>query len=294
MAILKHKSAFTRLSIFLLLLLTCTIVANALWWVLLSGNQSTESLKVLQLFNSVGMFIIPIAAYTYLSYDNPISFLYLNSRIRLKDIVLSGFIILAALPFINLMSNLNQELQLPAALSGLEEWMKASEQAAEQMTKQFLQAENIPTLLFNIFLMAIIPAIGEELFFRGTIQQLIYTKGGRHLAIWITAIIFSAIHLQFYGFVPRMMLGALFGYMLIWSGSLWIPIITHFTNNACAVLSYYIIEKNNWESEQFEQLGTGNTLWLGVASGIITIGGIYLLRRSLTISSASSRKSIGS
>jgi len=99
-------------------------------------------------------------------------------------------------------------------------------------------------MLFNIFMIAIVAAIGEELIFRGVIQKIFARwTGNIHLAIIITGFLFSLIHLQFYGFFPRWLLGVMFGYLMVWSGTLWLPIFAHFVNNAVAVLVSYLIHK---------------------------------------------------
>jgi hypothetical protein len=112
--------------------------------------------------------------------------------------------------------------------------------------------------VFNLVLVAIIPAIGEELVFRGVLQKLFgeWTKN-KFMGIWISAILFSAMHLQFYGFIPRMLLGALLGYSLLWTGSIWIPILGHFVNNAFAVLLTYL-EQRGKISSSIETLGTSS------------------------------------
>ena len=118
--------------------------------------------------------------------------------------------------------------------------MRQAESDAMRMTQAFLVMNTPLDLLINLFIIAVIPALGEELLFRGLIQKLVYKwKSNIHLSIWLTAFLFSAVHMQFLGFFPRMLLGALLGYMLVWTGSLWLPIIAHFTNNALAVLMTY-------------------------------------------------------
>jgi membrane protease YdiL (CAAX protease family) len=201
---------------------------------------------------------------------------------------------LVALPAINLLADINQQMVLPTWLSGVEEWMKSKEAEAEWLTKQFMSATTIGGLLVNLFLMAVLPAVSEEITFRGVLQQLFQGSKVSHLAIWCTAIIFSAIHMQFYGFIPRMLLGALFGYMFVWTGSLWVPMLMHFVNNGMAVLLYYIANRAAWDMDKVDAVGTGNTLWLGVVSLVLTIVGIYMFRRSTTMRSASSRISSGS
>jgi membrane protease YdiL (CAAX protease family) len=202
---------------------------------------------------------------------------------------------LLALPAINLLSYWNQQMELPSWLSGIEEWMKHKETEAEYLTKQFMSATTVSGLLINLFLMAVLPAVSEEITFRGVLQRLLENSKGTvpHAAIWVTALVFSAIHMQFYGFVPRLLMGALFGYALAWTGNLWIPIIMHLTNNAIAVLVYYIANRAGWDIEKADAIGTNDTLWLGVVSLLFTCLGIYALRRSTTISKASSRISSG-
>jgi len=84
---------------------------------------------------------------------------------------------------------------------------------------------------------SIIPAIGEELVFRGIVQnELLRIWNKKHFAVWVTGFIFSFIHFQFFGFIPRMLLGVLFGYCYLWTKSLWVPIAMHFLNNALTLL----------------------------------------------------------
>jgi len=118
--------------------------------------------------------------------------------------------------------------------------MEASEQKAMELTEAFLVMNSIGDLLINLFLIGLIPAIGEELLFRGVLQQL-FTKwtGKVHLAIFISAFLFSAIHLQFFSFLPRFVLGIVLGYMFYWSKNLWLPILAHFTNNTLAIIFTY-------------------------------------------------------
>ena len=180
--------------------------------------------------------------------------------------------------------------------------MKTAEENAALLTEQFLSVTTISGLIINILLMALLPAVSEELTFRGVLQRLFQAKGERretrdervpHTAIWCSAILFSAIHMQFYGFLPRMLMGALFGYMLVWTGSLWVPILMHFTNNSMAVILYFVALRADWDMDKVDAIGTNDTLWLGVVSLILTIIGIYIFRRSTTMSNASSRMSNG-
>lgn len=271
---------------------------------------SVSSLKWIQFFQSAAMFLLPPLCMAYLWSKQPLEWLKVKGEKELKserlkvkgERVWAVVLMLVALPAINLLAHINEQMALPAFLEPLEAWMKTQEETAKNLTDQFMHVTTFGGLIINLLLMAVLPAISEELTFRGVLMNLFKVKGKRlevkgesvpHLAIWCSAILFSAIHLQFYGFVPRMLMGALFGYMLVWTGSLWTPILMHFTNNAMAVILYFVSLRAGWDIEMMDAIGTNDTLWLGVVSMVITIVGIYAFRRSTTMSNASSRISNG-
>ncbi len=140
--------------------------------------------------------------------------------------------------------NWNAHLQFPESMKGFENWARTYEDRAEELTKFMTQFSSIGEFLLAFFVIAILPALGEELVFRGLLQpQLFRATKNIHVAIWLTAILFSAFHLQFFGFVPRMLLGALFGYLYYWSGNLLMPMFAHFVNNGFSVLMLYLNQK---------------------------------------------------
>ena len=204
-------------------------------------------------------------------------------------------IMVCAIPGINLLADLNSRIVLPESLGFIEQIFKEQEEAAAALTERFLQADNAYQLLLNIGLMALLPALAEEMTFRGTLQQLLADSRQHsafssqpseisHAAVWVTAIVFSAIHMQFYGFIPRMLLGALFGYMFVWTGSLWVPVVMHFTNNCLAVLAAFSIQHSAFRCQPSDvsstniadTLGAGDTWWLGVLS-LAAVGGLLWL-----------------
>jgi len=271
----------------LLILIGCTsfftLAVMAAWMMFTNGViGDNDTLKLFQLVQSIAMFILPPLILAYLWSDKPLSYLHLNKKIDPNQ---AGFILLfiiLAIPFINLLTKFNGQLVLPDSFSGLEKWMKASEVQALQLTEQMLNVHHFSGLLFNILLIAIIPALGEELFFRGAIQRIFHEWKGVKTAIWVTAFIFSAIHLQFYGFLPRLLLGAFFGYLLYWSGSLWLPILAHFANNLIAVIFYYL-KNNGYPLLDIDTIGTGNTIWMGFASGVLVVVGIFIIKKQILI-----------
>ena len=280
--------------IFVMFSLTVLVIA-----LVTQGNPLSDIniLKWIQLLQTISLFLLPSLILAYLCAKAPFSWLQLDKKADWKVFLWAVGIMLVALPAINMLAQWNQQMVLPDWLSGVEEWMKSKEAEAEWLTKQFMSATTVSALLVNLFLMAVLPALSEEITFRGVLQRLLnfrLSTFNSHLSIWLTAIIFSAIHMQFYGFVPRMLMGALFGYMLVWTGSLWVPMLMHFVNNAMAVLLYFMANRAGWDMDKVDAIGTGNTLWLGIVSLVLTIGGIYAFRRSTTMSNASSRISSGS
>jgi uncharacterized protein len=268
------------------MLMALPFLAGHDWSLLMNGNLYSDPdavplLKYLQLLQSFGLFIIPPFVFAYLFSDHVARALRINKKPGSKGILLSIAMVWFASPLINELGMWNASIELPPFLSGLEEWMKEKEAAAEELTNLFIETKTIGGLLFNIVLIGIIPGVGEELLFRGVIQK-IFAKWTRssHWAIWLTAALFSALHLQFYGFFPRMLLGAMFGYMLVWSGNLWLPILAHFINNATAVVAYYLYERQLIPVDP-DELGTGSEYGFAIIISMAAIVGAgYLLWRT--------------
>lgn len=219
-----------------------------------SGEESSvQILRFIQIFSSTGMFIVPAIFFAKQESRD------WKSYLRLKEghvllFVLMVLIMFSSGPVLELSAELNKSMKLPGFLKGVEEWMMLKEQELAEMTRLLLKMDSAGILAVNLLMLAIIPGIGEELIFRGCLQKIFARwMGNKHLAIWVTAIIFSAIHVQFYGFIPRMLLGALFGYLLVWSGSIWIPIAAHFINNSVAVITAYVYQQKGIPLEKLDQ-----------------------------------------
>jgi hypothetical protein len=223
-----------------------------------STPESVGFLKYFQVLQSIGLFIIPPFILASLYHGSIGEYLQINRSASASTYFLAAISLLFVIPFINFLGDLNSRMTFPEAFSGIESWMRNMEDAAELMVEKFMKVEHISGLLFNLFMIAVLPALGEELMFRGVIQRILtnWTKN-HHWGIWIAALLFSAMHMQFYGFIPRMALGAMFGYLLVWTGSMWVPILAHFVNNAMGVLGYFLINKGVI-SKDVEEWGTGS------------------------------------
>ena len=257
-----------------------TLIALGIWYIGWHGSQTTEALKWLQFLQTLATFLIPpiLCATIWDSAHKPFRWLNMDKNTNWRVIAISVIMMICAIPAINLLADLNSRIELPKSLDFIEQFFKQQEDAAAALTERFLKAENIGQLLINIGLLALLPALAEELSFRGTLQKILSPKKSQiHIAVWLTAIVFSAIHMQFYGFIPRMLMGALFGYMFIWTGSLWVPIVMHFTNNGIAVLAYYLFDEIEENGKSYaDTIGAGTTWWLGVIS-LIAVGALIAL-----------------
>lgn len=205
---------------------------------------------------SIFLFIFTAVITAGLFCLEPFKYLKMDKKPAATAIIGVIVCMIVLIPFMNLIISWNESLTLPESLSGLETWMREKEAAAQLITDQLLDIHSLGALILLILVVGILTGIGEEALFRGVLQRLLWEKtGNKHVAIWIGAIIFSAVHFQFFGFVPRMLLGAFFGYLLVWSGNIWLPITAHFFNNSMAVVFRYL-ENNGCELTYLEKIGT--------------------------------------
>ncbi len=272
---------FVRIVLLITVMLASTVFFSVFWYVLTDADiENINSLKVLQLLQSVGMFVIPPFILAFLWSRTPVKSLHFYIKPTFRHVIITIVLMLLAVPAINLLTWFNQHIVLPDFFHNIENWLISTEESAAELTEKLVNVDNISGLLVNIFLISVIPAFGEELFFRGSVFSIIESWKGKLVAVWLAAIVFSAVHFQFYGFIPRMFLGALFGYLLIWSKSMWLPILAHFVNNYIAVQFYYL-KYNDYDVPDIDLIGTEKTWWIGLLSLLATLGCILYLQKSL-------------
>jgi uncharacterized protein len=209
------------------------------------GNTSlVNAFRLFQGLAAIGTFILPAWAASYLFSTETSSYLGLTKKPTLVQIAGVFALLIVAIPFINWMMQVNGSMNLPAAFKELQDWMAMTEAQAAKFTKLLLGSTGVDDLFINLIVIAIIPAIGEELLFRGVIQKL-FTElaNSKGFAVILTAILFSALHMQFFGFFPRFALGIMLGFLYVWSGSLWVSVTAHFINNAMAVILTWCMER---------------------------------------------------
>ncbi len=219
---------------------------------------------LLQAINSIFTFTLTAFIYWYLAEKRNIVFIEKGS---LDPLIWAAVLVLVIsyIPFNSLIFEYNQKLPLP-------DWMVRSEKQLETLTKFLTQFPTFLHFLFGLLVIAVLPALGEELLFRGTLQKLFERWWGRpHLAVWLAAAVFSAYHMQFMGFFPRMILGAMFGYLYLWSGNLWVSIFAHFVNNGFVVFMIYLRGQKlvNIDVESTESVPIASALVSAVVAGAL-------------------------
>lgn len=236
-----------------------------------NGNPAyVNSMKISQVLNTAFLFIFPAI---WLARQEKIK---LTSFYGFKKpdgslLLLLFLIMVCSSPLMEWIALANQKMILPDFLKPLQDWMREKEDQAMKMTILLLKTRGIFDFIINLLVIAVLPAISEELLFRGAIQRT-FTRmfANPHVAIWISAFIFSAIHMQFFGFFPRLLLGAGFGYIYWWTGSLWYAMFAHFLNNAYAVCVSWYMQAHHISLTEADS--TANFKWYGyLISLLLTI-----------------------
>jgi membrane protease YdiL (CAAX protease family) len=238
-----------------------------------------SALKYFQIVNQVGVFIAPAFLFVILTDEDITGYMGLKGHFRRFSTIFGFIVLIVSLPFISWIVDLNGAMHFPDWLSGVENWMRDAEDKAESLTNAFLATSSWGGFLVNLFMIAGLAAVGEELIFRGILVRLFreWTRNV-HLAVIIPAFLFSALHLQFYGFFGRLILGMILGYLFVWSGSLWVPVIVHFLNNAMAVFLSFLHQRGSITSdlESFGSTQNGYIIGASFALMIFTMSIIYL------------------
>lgn len=276
-----------RLLLLLCTFLICFVLTAGASYVIgraLSGNPAA-AVRISAVTQDFLTFIIPAIVTALLVTRRPAELLALITRPAGMAIVATVLVMGVSLPAQEAVIYWNYHLSLPASMAAFEEAARSMEEAAGGAMKLLLSDTSVSALIVNILIVGILAALSEELLFRGCFQRLLTTAGvNPHVAVWTVAFCFSALHMQLFGFVPRLLLGAFFGYLLLWSGSLWLPVIAHALNNTLYVLTAW---------HQVRTVGTQALdaepelmpVWLTVASVLATAAALvwlYRLRQGAT------------
>lgn len=241
-------------------------------------DKAVAMSRIATVIQDIFMLIMPALVTALIVTRQPVKLLALGRMPSAGRVLIAIAVMLLASPAMSWIIELNSSIQLPESLGALEQKMRAMEDSA-QATLDFMLGAHTPANLFvNILLIGLLAGFSEELFFRGALQRLINSTGlSVTAAIWISAIIFSAIHMQFYGFVPRMLLGVYFGYLLVWSGSVWLPVIVHAFNNSMFLVLKYMTGNGD---PSIGAEGSMESVIAIIASVLATAAGLILLYKT--------------
>jgi uncharacterized protein len=271
----KESQSWLKLSVILLfisILGFLMVLASNIEIVLKVDNPASMFVeKIKQGVGVVFLFVIPSIVFALVWTKAKARYLGITQLAPKPTFIIAGLGIVFAQPLINWLSIVNQKMVLPNFLAGVEQWMQRSEKQAEILTNAFTKGDTVDVLVLNLVVIALMAAFSEELFFRGVLQKvLLECVKNKHLAIWIGAILFSAFHMQFYGFVPRMIMGAYLGYLFLWTGSLWTSIWVHFLNNGTAVTLVWLANRGVI-ADTMEEVGAQDGDWLPVLMSVLLV-----------------------
>lgn len=244
-----------------------------------TSEAAVTFLKYFQVVNQVGVFILPVICFAYFENRNVGSYLRINRKPGGYLLIVAIIMFLVSIPAVNWMISINEKMHLPEFFSPIEDWMRSNEDNLGELTDAFLKTSTFSGLIVNLFIIGFVAAFGEEFLFRGVILRLFldWSKSG-HIAVFVSAIIFSAFHIQFFGFLPRVFLGILLGYSFISSGTLWTPIILHFIFNGIAVVAAFSFARG-WVSTELENFGSTENPIIISLSLILSILLLFFLYR---------------
>ena len=272
------ESTGMRVFIFLMALFVCSLIGTGITGLLALGNDIVM-LKIGQGISSALIFIVPPVILYAITRTRPLNQLGFRKPAKGWMLLVGVALMFVSLPLTNILGTWNEKMSFGNAFEPLEALLKQMEEIASDLTQRMLEVDTIWGLLGNLLVIALIPAIGEELTFRGVLQQALTRRiKNVHVAVFLSAFIFSFIHFQFYGFLPRMFLGLLLGYLFYYSGSLWTSILMHFINNGTAVVVGYLDYKGITNID-WEHFGSTTNVALLIASLVLTVALIWLVSK---------------
>ena len=269
-----EKRSQTKLSTRLLVLLSMMGLGLIVGTIALSMVKN-QGMMLMLTAQDLFVFILPAVAVMAILYRRPFHAMALDRPPTWKALLVVVAFYIVSIPAMNWLVTANEAMSLPASLSGLEHWMRTMEDSAAETTKQILDIHTVGGLIACILVVGVMAGLSEEMLFRGAMQRIMMdSRLGRYAVVWIVAIIFSAFHMQFYGFFPRMVLGLWLGYLLLWTGSLWVPIIAHTLNNSTVVVFSFLSNRGIVPADYGDTIGIpadGSFPWLALISALASL-----------------------
>ncbi len=231
-----------------------SLVLFVCWWVLtaviavvlidLVGTATLSRIRWAIVIQNIFVFMAPVVLTMFLVAVRPWRFIGVDTGVSRRMILMLLLVALVSIPAMNNLVAWNEAISLPDSWSGFEEILRDYEASARASVESIMGGTSVADLLIGVLLMGCLTGLAEEMFFRGGLQPLLCAVlRNRHAAVWATAFIFSAVHLQFFGFFPRLLMGAFFGYLVMWTGSLWASVFAHALNNSLVVAAFWLTNR---------------------------------------------------
>lgn len=245
------------------------------------GLTSVYNIRISHTIQGIFLFLIPATCYSFLFADTKGEFLT-KSSLNSKTLCLAILLIFSINPLVETINYYNDLITLPASMSDLEQFFRETKESSEKTLKLLFEDKSISSLLINIFIIAVIPGVVEELFFRGCLQRsLLLASKNTHVAIWITAIIFSILHFQLAGLFPRIILGAVLGYIYAWTKNIWAPILVHIIHNASIVfVAQMLLDTDFYKKISIEDYSIGNAGIVALLSLAVSITILFFMYKN--------------
>lgn len=251
----------------------------------LFGNP-LAALRISMVLQDLLVFILPALVTALVCTRLPARMLAVEKGPGWMAVLFAIVTLLCSVPAMNAVVAWNESWHFPSAFGELEQTLRQMEDAARDVTDMLMSGASVASLCVSVLIVGVMAGFGEELFFRGAMQRILMMGRAMnpHVAIWITAVVFSLLHFQIFGFVPRMLLGAFFGYLLWWSGSLWLPIAIHTFNNSVVVVTEWMKANRSGSLSAVDTVGASpvgsvSNLILVLISVVLTGIAIAAVRR---------------
>lgn len=258
-----------------LLLLLCLMLLGVIATSILLLFVPDGNLFAMLTMQDILAFILPAVVTMAIIYRRPFHVMGLDRAPSWLAITIVIVFYVISLPAMNWLVEMNKAMSLPSWMAGIEQAMRTAEDSAAEVTQEMLNINSVGQLILCVLVVGVMAGLSEEMLFRGAMLRTMQdSRLGNHAVVWITAFLFSALHMQFYGFVPRMLLGVWLGYLFVWTGSLWVPIIAHTLNNSTVVLMSYLSNMGVLPEGFGDNLGlpaAGSFPWLATCSLIASI-----------------------
>ena len=268
--LIKNATFGTKLLTFMLLLIFGLVFSSVLGVLvtMINGGSITDinNLQIAQVISQIVGFLLPAVVYAMLVKEKPLNYLGFKN---IPDWSLLGIVAMfTVIPFLSMVTDWNDSIVFPESMRAIEEQLRGIQEKSEEIIKMFIGQGS---LFSSLVIIAALAAISEELLFRSVIQKgLIKLFKNAHVAIIVTALVFSAFHGDFFGFFPRFILGMMLGYMFWMSGSIFPSMLMHFVNNATIVMLYYL-NTRGFSDIDVEHFGSTDNVAIIILSLITTV-----------------------